>query len=165
MILANSAQFVKRLQIRETCVYGKGVFAGEEIEKGCIIGVLGGTVLTCDECSEKINNGEEDESDSLQVALELWMDLDELSRTFNHSCNPNAGIRKVSELFALKNICAGEQITYDYSLTVAPNITADLWAMACICGQNECRKLCIRNSRESAKKIYGIRCAARLYEE
>ena len=131
-----------KLAIRETGGgYGKGVFAGETIAKGSIIKVLRGEIISFDECIERIKKGEENQSDSLQVGLELDMDLDKLSNTFNHSCNPNAGIRKQSELFALRNIAADEEITYDYSLTVGPNVPADVWIMACKCGHKECRKI------------------------
>ncbi len=129
-----------KLQIRDTGAYGNGVYTEEPIERGRIIGVLDGITLTLDECIEKVRRGEENVSDPLQVSLEVWLDLDEPSRTFNHSCHPNAGIRKRSELFALRNISAGEEITYDYSLTVGPNVPTELWTMSCLCGHKECRK-------------------------
>lgn len=129
------------LEIRETGIYGKWVFAGEAIRVGSIIGILDGVLLDLDECVAKVQSGEEEVSDPLQVGLELWLDLDEWSRTFNHSCNPTAGLRKRSELFALRDIAADEEITYDYSLTVAPNVTADLWTMPCTCSNSECRKI------------------------
>jgi hypothetical protein len=49
-------------------------------------------------------------------------------------------MRKRSELFALRDILPGEEITYDYSSTVGPNITADMWTMKCSCGASVCRK-------------------------
>lgn len=138
---ASSDINLHKLEVRETGIYGKGVFAGDDIKQGDVIKVLSGEIISFDECIQRIRRGEENQSDSLQVGLELDMDLDELSNVFNHSCNPNAGIRKVSELFALRNISAGEEIAYDYSLTVGPNIPADLWTMTCACGQRECRKI------------------------
>lgn len=129
-----------KYQIKETGKYGKGVYAKEFIPRGTIIRVFSGDILTFDECIKRIKDGAEDQADSLQIGLELDMDLDEVSRTFNHSCMPNAGLRKISELVAIEDIQVGDQITYDYSATVGPNVTSKVWSMNCECGTKECRK-------------------------
>ena len=85
----------------------------------------------------KINSDDENIDDPFQVGKRTYIDLNETSRTFNHSCNPNAGVRKTNELFALSDIKNGEEITYDYSLTIAPTD----WKMKCLCGSNNCRKI------------------------
>jgi uncharacterized protein len=138
-----SKNYSKNLEfkIKNTGKYGKGVFALENIKKGRIIKILSGEIISFDECIKRIKKGKERQSDSLQVGLELDMDFDTLSNTFNHSCNPNAGIRKTSELFALRNIKKGEEITYDYSATIGPNIPLSLWSMRCKCGAKNCRKI------------------------
>ena len=130
-----------RLIVKDTGKYGLGVFAGEDIKKGQTIKVLSGEVITFDECIKRIKSGEEAQTDTLQIGLELDMDLDDLSRTFNHSCTPNAGLRNISELFALEDISAGQEITYDYSATVGPNVPASVWTMQCHCGSRQCRKV------------------------
>ena len=128
-------------EVRDTGKYGKGVFAVEDIKSGQTIKIFGGEVISFDETEKRIKAGEENRTDTLQVGLELDMDLDELSRTFNHSCEPNAGFRGVSELIAIKDIKKGEEITYDYSATVGPNIPRTLWEMTCDCGSANCRKV------------------------
>jgi len=130
-----------KLIIKDTGKFGLGVFAGEEIKKGQVIKVFSGEVITFEECEKRIKSGDEARTDTLQISLELDMDLDDVSRTFNHSCSPNAGLRKTSELFALKSIKAGVEITYDYSATVGPNCPASLWTMQCNCGSKNCRKM------------------------
>jgi len=129
-----------RLVLRDTGKYGLGVFAGEDIKKGTVITTLRGEIIGFKECLERVRTGEEEQTDSLQVGLERDMDLDELSRTFNHSCQPNAGLRKTSELIAISGIRKGSEITYDYSATVGPNIPRRLWTMRCWCGAKNCRK-------------------------
>ena len=129
-----------RLVPKDTGKYGIGVFAAEDIKKGTIITTLRGEVIGFEDCLERIRAGEEKQTDSLQVGLERDMDLDEFSRTFNHSCHPNAGLRKTSELIAICNIKRGSEITYDYSATVGPNIPKRLWTMRCRCGSENCRK-------------------------
>jgi SET domain-containing protein len=129
-----------QLEIRDTGKYGKGVFTCEDIRKGETIHVLGGEIISFDECIERIKSGVENQADSLQVDLEMDMDLDDFSRCINHSCDPSGGLRGVSELVALRDIKKGEEITFDYSATIGPNIPADLWTMTCACGTTRCRK-------------------------
>jgi uncharacterized protein len=130
----------KKFQIKETKTIGKGVFASEKILKGQTIWILDGEIILYDDCVNRVETGKENIDDPLQIDEWLYIDLDELSRTFNHSCNPSAGLQKRSELFALRDIQIGEQITYDYSSAVWPNITPDIWTMKCLCNENKCRK-------------------------
>jgi len=95
------------LIIKDTGKFGLGIFAGEDIKKGRVIKILSGEVISFEECERRIESGDEARTDTLQIGLALDMDLDDVSRTFNHSCSPNAGLRKTSELFALKNIRGG----------------------------------------------------------
>ena len=148
-----------KLEIGDTSKYGEGVFAKEDIAKGEIIKILSGEIISLAECLKRINGGDEVNDDPLQIGSELYIDLDYLSHAFNHSCQPNAGLRKTSELFALKNILKGEEITYDYSTTVGPNIPASEWLMKCDCGSIKCRKLIgniltiPKNDLENYKKL------------
>ena len=57
----------------------------------------------------------------------------------NHSCNPNCGIQFKKNkilLAAIKPIHKNEEITWDYSTTMAE----DDWEMDCHCGSPICRK-------------------------
>lgn len=129
-----------KIEIKDTKKYGKGSFAGEDIAKGEVIKTLTGEIISLSECKRRVAAGEESIDDPLQIDEEIFLDVDELSKTFNHSCDPNAGLRKTSELFALRDIKRGEEITFDYSTTVGPNITASMWAMVCHCNSENCRK-------------------------
>lgn len=124
------------LEARDTLKYGKGVFAKSDIRKGEVIHTLSGERFDAKDFAEKVNSGKEYIDDPLQVGRRTYLDLDELSRSFNHSCDPNAGLRKISELFALRDIKRGEEITYDYSTTISPTV----WEMRCQCGSKNCRK-------------------------
>lgn len=127
--------------IKDTGKYGSGVYANREFKKGETVYVLSGEIVTFEESIRRIHEGLEKQTDSLQVDLEKDMDLDDFSRIFNHSCDPNTGIRGISELFALRDIKIGDQITYDYSVTIGPNIPDSLWSMDCHCGSKNCRKV------------------------
>jgi uncharacterized protein len=126
-----------KIVIKDTKKYGKGVFADEDIKKGQFIHILSGEKISSNDLIKKVQHGKEKIDDPLQIGKKTYIDLDLLSRSFNHSCNPNAGIRKKSEMFALENIRKGEEITYDYSATIAPTI----WNMKCKCGAKNCRKI------------------------
>lgn len=76
--------------------------------------------------------------DPLEIEEDVFLKLDSESYFFNHSCEPNAGIRKQSELFALRAIEVGEEIRFDYSTVVC---THSSWTMRCKCSSPQCRKI------------------------
>lgn len=125
------------LAIKDTGKYGKGVFAMRNIVKGSVIRVLSGYTITLNRLVHLIRTERVSIDDPLQVGKRTYIVLDEVSRSFNHSCDPSAGIRNRSELFALRFIKEGEEITYDYSATIAPTV----WQMKCKCGSTNCRKV------------------------
>jgi hypothetical protein len=60
-------------------------------------------------------------------------------RYVNHSCRPNAGVRKSKNrlyLFAVAPIPRGREITIDYSTILGDD---DIWTMRCRCGERTCR--------------------------
>lgn len=64
----------------------------------------------------------------------------ELGRFLNHSCEPNAGIRKANNqlfLFAAHSIKCGDEIVIDYSTILGDD---DIWMMRCKCGSGSCRR-------------------------
>ncbi len=147
---------MKKFVVKDTKKYGKGVFATTEIKKGEVIHILNGIKMDVSELVKKVLSGKEFIDDPFQIGRRTYIDLDELSRTFNHSCDPSGGIRDNSELFALRDIHKGDEITYDYSLTIAPTE----WNMKCKCGSKICRKslgdvLSIPKKRREEYKILG----------
>jgi len=111
-----------KFDIRRSKIGGKGCFATKDINKEEVIKRLSGEVVSRTEINKRILKGIERIDDPLQIGDDLFIDLDEPSYFFNHSCNPNAGIRRKSELFAIKGISKGEEITFDYSTTVGKDI-------------------------------------------
>ena len=79
----------------------------------------------------------------------MYIDLDEKFRQINHSCDPNAGIKGENELFAIKDIGIGDEITFDYSTVVGSQSD---WSMECKCRSKKCRKQ-IKNYRSIPKDI------------
>lgn len=122
---------------KDTGKYGMGIFTRKKIKKGEIIYILSGKRIDLNDVVKRIIAGKENLDDPFQIGRRTYIDLNSFSRTINHSCNPNGGIRKTSELFALRDINKDEQITYDYSLTISPTD----WKMKCKCGSKNCRKV------------------------
>jgi hypothetical protein len=59
----------------------------------------------------------------------------------NHSCEPNAYVRKSNNrlfLVAIESIRSEDQIVIDYSTTLGDD---DIWTMRCNCGSIRCRRV------------------------
>jgi len=133
------------LIVKASSIAGSGVFAEKDFKAGELIHVMQGKLGTLEEMIELVNQGKEEPSDPLGVDDEVYLDLDELSRSFNHSCDPNAYIRGKYDLVAMRDIKTGEEINYDYSTTMNDNakkIAASgrtVWTEKCHCGAKICR--------------------------
>ncbi len=55
----------------------------------------------------------------------------------NHSCSPNAGFAGISQIIAIRNIKAGEQITLDYAGIQSEDLDGS--EFDCKCGASNCR--------------------------
>ncbi len=128
---------MRRLTIGQTNT-GKGIFAQESIRKGSVIKEMTGERMVWATVKKHINAGTMRVDDPLEIEEDVFLKLDPSSYFFNHSCEPNAGIRKQTELFALRAIKRGEEITFDYSTVVC---THSSWTMRCKCGSPSCRKI------------------------
>lgn len=72
---------------------------------------------------------------------ETYLDPGEEAGAYlNHSCEPNAYIRKSNNqlfLAAIRKIRRNEEIVIDYSTILGDD---DIWTMRCNCGSTRCRK-------------------------
>jgi len=134
-----------KIEIRESNISGKGVFAISLIKKGERICFMRGELMDIDEMIARVDNDLEEGSDPLGVDDEKYIDMEELYRCINHSCSPNAFLRGLNELVALRDIQKDEEIFYDYSTTMDDNREkievngGELWDMECKCGSKNCR--------------------------
>jgi len=96
------------------------------------------------------------EDKHLQVGDYLYIELDELTNGINHSCDPNSAVivDDVPHVFlaALRDIEVGEEIVYDYSVTMFN----DPWEAPCTCGSTICRGKIqeFRHLPEAVRKRY-----------
>lgn len=119
----------------------EGVIAIEAIEPYEIVAVWGGIVYTAEEISLLSESASLLATHSLQIADGFYLGplspfSCEDAEKFNHSCNPNAGIKGQVLVLSRRLISVGEEITIDYD-------TTDLgtYPIECICGEKECRRI------------------------
>lgn len=148
------------LIVKKSKIDGNGVFTKKEIKKRQTVWVFRGELCTLGEMIRRVREGKENPSDPLQIGDEEYLDLDPLSRTFNHFCSPNCFVRGggESELVAFRDINKGEEITFDYSTTMGENeekikkTRVMFWTCPCRCGSSLCRGI-IDQFRTLPKKV------------
>lgn len=126
-------------EIKDTHKYGRGVFAKRNFKKGETIWVLDGEEVSEVDCDQMVADGLVNNDDPLQISKDSYLLLDEPSIIFNHSCDPNAGLRGRSTMVAIRDIQPGEEITYDYSALVPPYNHTFTTMPNCQCGTAKCR--------------------------
>ena len=126
----------KHFLVVENTKIGKAVFANRSFKKGETIFEFHGEFFNHQELPRPYS---EVEDHYVQIGKDLYMgpsgDIDDF---FNHSCNPNSGLkisRRKVFLVAIKNIKIGEEIVWDYSTTMDQGD----WEMKCGCGNKGCR--------------------------
>lgn len=108
-------------------IAGEGVFAGRAFAPGEKIWTMTGIVYG--------NSRTGQDPDFVGLGPGLWMDPDAPLNKLNHSCNPNAYFGPKRQLFALRPIRKGEEVTFDYSTS---EVDED-WHMDCDCRAPGCR--------------------------
>lgn len=111
-----------------------GVYAIAPIEKGELIDMFGGEVVTkekFDTLPDRLRRL------SIQVEENLFLvALNEGPGDYvNHSCDPNGGLSGQIGLVALRDIAVGEEITFDYAMSDS----TDYDEFQCECGSANCR--------------------------
>jgi hypothetical protein len=127
-----NAQHATEKFLIQTCDVGLGVFARRELLPGEIILTLGGPII---DFAETKRRGPR-ECMAIQIGPDRYLDTQPPGVFVNHSCEPNAGIRKNRQLVALQPIHQGQEIRYDYSTTMEEHS----FTMQCLCGALTCRE-------------------------
>lgn len=115
---------------------GYGVYADCNYGRGEVICVMRGRKVRPRTLQYHGGDFRKASSNPLQIGPTLYLDLAKPYLYINHSCDPNAGLRGVATLFAIKPIQKGEEITYDYSTTIDESFE-------CKCGAKRCRGVMI----------------------
>jgi hypothetical protein len=122
-----------KVEVKESPLGGKGVFARERIEAGEVIAEFDGDIypFTHPGWTEDLLNH------TIQFERYRFRDAKGIARCLNHSCEPNCGIKELFKIVAMRPIKPGEEVTFDYEMTE----DSEWWRMTCQCGTPSCRKL------------------------
>ena len=135
----------RRIEVRESGVHGRGVYASKPIPKGArIIEYTGKRVLW-----ENVPN-DPDDPHTFLFGLDNGIEVIDPTirgneaRWINHSCDPNCeAIEEEDErvfIYALRDLQQGEELFYDYALQVDEPITREVAEESrCFCGSSRCR--------------------------
>lgn len=120
---------MRNIVVTSTKEKGQGVFAIRDMKRGEV--VHEGRPITL--VKERTNH-------SFQIHFNAHVQLDKTSRSINHSCDPNTGVRYNAyagyDFVALRDIEKGEEITWDYETTEYISISVS----NCLCRSTLCRK-------------------------
>lgn len=118
----------------ESSVAGKGLFTSKDIKKGEL-----GFTLKGPELYFLPKNKEEAlmYPNAVGYSKGLYIDPVYPYEFINHTCEPNLATNEDGISFvALRDIKAGEELTFDYSISEYSE-----WEMSCDCGSEHCRKI------------------------
>ncbi|WP_101925988.1 MULTISPECIES: SET domain-containing protein [Luteimonas] len=144
----------KKIEARLSDIHGNGVFAIDALAKGERIVRYKGRLRTHADVDAEYGDIDEDGHTFLfTLNDEYVIDANEdgnIARWINHSCAPNCeavveenqnGKRHKDKVFieAIRPIRAGEELTYNYGITLAERQTPALKKLwACRCGAKSC---------------------------
>ena len=121
---------------------GSGIFAVRAVSRGDVLIVWTGRICTAEQTLSLMSTA--DKHYILQVGDGFYQTplqaLREPADWTNHSCSPNAGFGLQSPvcLSAMRDIAAGEEVTFDYGMCETDE---RLWEpMECQCGSEQCRR-------------------------
>lgn len=133
-----------KIEVRQSEIHGKGVFARKRIRKGSAIIEYKGERIGLEEANRRY---EELESTYLfMIDEDLYIDglsRGNAARFINHSCKPNCEAYledgKVV-IHAIKDIKSGAELSYDYQLYVEDSVADESAAdYPCRCGAKKCK--------------------------
>jgi uncharacterized protein len=138
----------RRTQVRESGIHGKGVYAARPITEGERVLEYKGEIITWRKALARHPHDASQPSHTFYFHLDDGHVIDakyngNTARWINHACEPNLEAEQAGRrvfLKALRDIDAGEELFYDYSLMIDCRKTARVKKeYACLCGAPNCR--------------------------
>lgn len=139
----------RRIAVRRSGVHGKGVFALEPIAAGERLIEYKGERISWKEALRRHPHNPDEPNHTFYFALDSGKVIDgkvsgNSARWINHSCAPNCVTHEddAGRVFieAKRRIRPGEELTYDYRLSVEGRLSRKERAQyACRCGTAKCR--------------------------
>jgi len=151
----------RRLQVRRSGIHGRGVYAVVNLNAGERLMEYTGEIISWEEALDRHPHDPANPQHTFYFHIDGGQVIDakfggNSSRWINHSCAPNCVARQVgSRVFidALRDIPAGEELFYDYGLTIDERLTPALKAeYPCWCGAADCTGTLLKPKRRAVRK-------------
>jgi SET domain-containing protein len=126
-------------RIRPSPIHGRGLFAARPIRRGEVVAVKGGHILDRRALARSPAHAE---ASHIQIEDEFYIGARARGEVranklfINHSCQPNVGIRGQITFVALRDVAAGEELTYDWAMEENRRART-----RCTCQAPSCRKI------------------------
>lgn len=144
-----SSRVPARIQVRRSGVHGRGVYAVAPFAAGERLVEYQGERISDDEAARRHPADPAQPTHTFYFSLAGGGVIDanhggNSARWINHSCAPNCEANEVGGrvyIHALRDIEAGEELFYDYHLSIEARMTAKLKRdYECRCGAADCRR-------------------------
>ena len=154
-----SSRLPRRIQVRRSGVHGRGVYAVGPIAAGERVVEYTGERISDEEAARRHPADPADPHHTFYFSLEGGGVIDarhkgNSARWINHACAPSGPNCEAAEvkgrvfIHALRDIEPGEELFYDYHLTIDERLTPKLKRdYACRCGATSCRGTLLQPKR------------------
>jgi len=129
----------RKTSVRASPIHGRGLFAARPIRRGEVVAIKGGHILdrralVRSPARAAVSYIQIDDDFYIGAATPAEVRRNKLF--INHSCEPNVGIRGQITFVALRDVAAGEELTYDWAMEEHRRART-----RCTCRAPGCRKI------------------------
>jgi len=162
---APAARAAGKIEVRNSPIHGRGVYAARSIAKGERVMEYRGEIISWKEADERPPSDPNDPHHTFLFSLDDGKRVIDASqngndaRWINHSCDPNCETEESESgrvyIEALRDIARGEELNYDYCLIIEEKLTKKLKRQyLCLCGAAQCRgtMLAVPKKKKQKKK-------------
>lgn len=151
-----------RIIVKNSRIHGRGVYAARRLKAGERVIEYKGERISWREADRRPASDPDDPHHTFFFSLsdgKTVIDANvggNAARWINHSCAPNCESEETDDgrvfIQAVRDIRSGEELNYDYSLTIDERITPTLKKnFACRCGARDCRGTMLALRKRSTK--------------
>ena len=150
-----------KIEVRDSKIQGKGVFATKRIKKGQRIIEYIGERISPEEETERYDDESMERHHTFLFAVDDKVTIDagrigNDAKYINHSCDPNCeAVDEEGRIFveAIKDIKPGTELFYDYAFEQEEPLTQELIDMyPCHCGSKNCRGTILKVTKKRKPK-------------
>ena len=161
-----------RIIVKNSRIHGRGVYAARPLKAGENIIEYRGERIPWKEADRRPPSNPEDPYHTFFFSLDDQKTVIDAgvggnaARWINHSCDPNCETEETGDgrvfIQAIRDIRPGEELNYDYSLTIEERLTPTLRKnYECRCGSKNCRGTMLGLSKRQMPKTAKSRKSAR----